>query len=563
MALPDTVLVVHRNATVLDTLGGRTFSLDLPPDDVVGANIDNVLPAPLAGMMRRLIPRVLKTREPVTERIHDDALHVELRLSAHGRDRVLAVLRDIADRRDPQASVTGWHREDALTGLLARTVFIQGLDVAVNKAKLTEHPLTMLALSFGELESLAHAIERRDWLALQRAAAERLATCLTASEDVLKLADDPDQLMLTNLSDGKFAAILAMGARHGDLIRVAETITDAFKAPVLMEEQGYQLSCHFGAASFPQDGMTAQHLLRNALVALDESTQNDAGVVERYADTVRLRASRTVDLGDELKWAVENDQLTLQYQPVFNLAEATPVSLEAYVRWRHPLRGVLTPNQFLPVAETTGSIQQISDWVLRTACRDALLVNRAHDNSLAISINLSRHYFSRPDLVAHIGRLLDESGFDPRRLQLDVTERMLMRPDHAGPLLTELKRMGVGLQIDDFGSGYSSLKQLKKFPLDALKIDGDFIAGVGTSGDAEAVCRSVIDLAHAYGMRCIAEAVETTDQVRFLRAAGCDEVQGNLFGAALSLDEMLLFLEQFAHSRSFSASTDDTAVASV
>ena len=143
-------------------------------------------------------------------------------------------------------------------------------------------------------------------------------------------------------------------------------------------------------------------------------------------------------MGDELKWAVENDQLTLQYQPVFNLAEATPVSLEAYVRWRHPLRGVLTPSQFLPVAETTGSIQQISDWVLRTACRDALLVNRAHDNSLAISINLSRHYFSRPDLVAHIGRLLEESGFDPRRLQLDVTERMLMRPAHAGPLLTEL-----------------------------------------------------------------------------------------------------------------------------
>ena len=252
--------------------------------------------------------------------------------------------------------------------------------------------------------------------------------------------------------------------------------------------------------------------------------------------------------------------MCLHYQPVFELAEANPVAMEAFLRWCHPLRGLLTPAQFLPLAEATGQIQRISEWVLRKACQDHVELVEKTGTALAVSVNFSRHYFSRPDLIEHLQSVFDETGFNPCELQLDITERMLMRMEVVGPLLARLKALGITLQVDNFGSGYSSLKQIRRLPLDALKIDGDFIAGIGRSDDDEALCRSIISLAHAYGLRCVAEAVETRDQVRFLRRAGCDDIQGNLFGAEMPISAMEIFVEQFRHGRSFGSQTGDAAV---
>jgi len=227
------------------------------------------------------------------------------------------------------------------------------------------------------------------------------------------------------------------------------------------------------------------------------------------------------------------------------------------------LRGVLNAAEFVPLAEATGQIQKISEWALAQACRDLMSIRASSSMTLSVSVNLSRHYFSRLDLLDSLNRVFEETCFDPAWLQLDITERMLMRPEQVGPVLGALKKLGIGLQVDDFGSGYTSLKQMRRFPLDALKIDGDFIGGIGRSPDDEAVCRSVIALAHAYGMRCIAEAVETSTQVRFLRDAGCDDIQGSLFSREMPLDALEVFLEQFHQGRNFEGAAEDTDIAAL
>lgn len=547
MALPDPILVIRRDGRIVDSLGGRTMTMDLAPDAIVGSSIDDSLPRGMAALLRRLIVRVLKTREPECEEIAEGKQRFELRVSAHGRERILLVLRDISTGWG-EGAASGLIHEDLVTGLIERQVFLCALDAALSRARLSERSLTLLCLSLREFDDLKQALDPAGREAVQRVAAQRMLG-LVGSLDVMHRLDDGETPALARIGDGEFAMLFS-DAEGSDIL---EDVTSLLKAPFSqpLSINGEQLSVtpQMGIATFPRDGKSGQHLLRNALAAMHEAVKLERTGIERYTDTLRLRTARQTDISEEMRWAIEEQQFCLHYQPVFVLAQAAPVAIEAFLRWHHPLRGIISAGEFLPLAEAAGEIGRISEWVLARACKDLLLVREATGARIVVSVNLSRQYFSQPTLIADMTATFERLAFDPRLLQLDVTERMLMRADHAGPLLAQLKGLGIGLQIDDFGSGFTSLKQLKRYPLDALKIAGDFTAGIGRAADDEAVCRSVIAMAHAYGMRCIAEAIENPVQVAFLREAGCDEVQGDLFGAAMTLDDVIAFLRQFADSR--------------
>ena len=542
MALPDVVLVVRRDGEVLDSLGGRTFSLDLEPDGVIGQQLEQVLPDACAATLRASMGRVLRTREPQTLVTTADGHDYELRVSAHGRERVLAVVRDLSTDSPTPNGLLQQAGDDGVS--VGREAFLHQLGDAVNAAKLSERSLALFAIGIREFARLRATLDPDAEARLGNELTQRLYSTVASCAET-------DHLAVTRLGADRFA-VLAPGISNGeDALELGNRFTVALERAFDVAGVEVSVAPVVGVAIGPQDGTSGEHLLRNAITAMEDCITLDRSGIERYTDTRKFRTERRQDLTEELRWAISEQQLVLHYQPVFELGSATPVAVEAYLRWHHPLRGLLTAAEFLAVAEATGQIQRLSEWVLQTACTDLARLREDTGAALAVSVNLSRHYFSRTDLLAHLQQVFDDTGFDPAWLQLDITERMLMRAEQVGPVLAQLKRLGIGLQVDDFGSGFTSLKQFRRFPLDALKIDGDFIGGIGRSADDEAVCRSVIDLAHAYGMRCIAEAVETSTQVRFLRAAGCDDVQGNLFGTEMDFDALAVFLEQFRQGRSF------------
>ncbi len=544
MALPDPILVIRRDGRVMDSLGGRTFTMDLVPDAIVGESIEDCLPHGMAALLKQMLTRVLRTREPETEVMHDSGHRFELRVSAHGRDRVLLVLRDISDAGADGDKASRLIHEDIVTGLAERQVFLRGLDDAISAARLSERPLMLLCLALREFDDLRSALDTGRLESVQRVAAQRMLSLVGEHKNMHRLAEN-EAPAVARIGDGEFAMLFEPDGDSALLDEIATLLKTPFSQPLSVSGEQIDVTPQMGIAVYPRDGASGQHLLRNALSAMHEASKLERSGIERYTDTLRLRSARQSDISEELRWAIAEQQFRLHYQPVFDLDSATPVAIEAFLRWQHPLRGLISAADFLPLVEATGQIGPISEWVLSRACRDLMHVRDASGAKISVSVNLSRHYFSRPDLVSDLTAIFGQLNFDACLLQLDITERMLMRADHAGPLLAQLKGLGVGLQIDDFGSGFTSLKQLKRYPLDALKIAGDFTAGIANADDDEAVCRSVIAMAHAYGMRCIAEAVEHPAQVAFLRDAGCDEVQGDLFGAALALDDIIVFLQQF------------------
>ncbi|MEO1420587.1 MAG: EAL domain-containing protein [Pseudomonadota bacterium] len=556
MALPDMVLVVHRDGRILDSLGGRTFSFDLGPEAWEGQSVEQVLPAGVAQQLQSHLARVLRTRQPVTDITRaDDGRDFELRLSVHGRERVLCVVRDLSGEHQTAAE---YLQTASTTGeTLARDTFLHLLNDAVNTSRMSERPLALLAIGFMGYEEVCHSMDGEGQSILARKMSSRIDGVLADASERL------GAMVSTQLSVEQFAVLASSVTGGEQALEIAQALSESLAKPYNLDAREITLRPAVGVAVAPQDGNSGEHLLRNAMTAMEESAMLDRSGIERYTDTRRLRTERRQDLIEELRWAISEDQLTLHYQPVFQLRDARPVAIEAFLRWQHPLRGVLNAAEFVPLAEATGQIQKISEWALAQACRDLMSIRASSSMTLSVSVNLSRHYFSRLDLLDSLNRVFEETCFDPAWLQLDITERMLMRPEQVGPVLGALKKLGIGLQVDDFGSGYTSLKQMRRFPLDALKIDGDFIGGIGRSPDDEAVCRSVIALAHAYGMRCIAEAVETSTQVRFLRDAGCDDIQGSLFSREMPLDALEVFLEQFHQGRNFESAAEDTDIAAL
>ncbi|MEL6198750.1 MAG: GGDEF domain-containing phosphodiesterase [Pseudomonadota bacterium] len=544
MALPDPILVVRRDGLIVDSIGGKTFTMDLEPDAIVGETIEDALPKSFADRLKFLIPRVLRGRDAANDTVHEAGRRFELRVSVHGRERVLVVLRELGGGNASVEGTAAYIDEDIVTGLIERQRALALLDDSITGAKLAERPLTIFCCGIRNYEDCCAGFGQAMADAMQRVAAQRLQrACEVSLDDTLLRVDG--RPLLTRVSDGSYLFALRESDSQDLVERVTAVLRAAFAEPLSLADTLVEVRLNIGCASLPRDGETAGDLLRDAMAAMREAGRLDRTMISRFGDAANSRAMGAEDLGTELRWALDKGQFELHYQPVFNLSDATPVAIEAFLRWQHPLRGVIPAADFMPYASAAGIASDIDDWVLRTACTDVNAVREANDLPLAVTVNLSSDWITRDALIENLRALFDEIEFEPARLQLDLTERMLMRSANAGPLIAHLKAMQVGIQIDDFGCGYTSLSELRRLPLDALKIGGSFTNRIGAATEDEALCRSVIALAHAYGMRCIAEAVERQDQVQFLREAGCDEVQGVLFGEPMVFDELLVFLQQF------------------
>jgi EAL domain-containing protein (putative c-di-GMP-specific phosphodiesterase class I) len=345
----------------------------------------------------------------------------------------------------------------------------------------------------------------------------------------------------------EFVLILNDQSNEEIIYRAMQRISAKVSEPLTIEGKELHVTCSAGISIYPQDGRDVDTLLKNADAAMYRAKEHGRSNFQFYTSEMNERVSERLALESALRRALERNELTLHYQQKANLKTGQVVGAEALVRWLHPEWGLVRPARFIPLAEDTGLIVSIGEWVLREACRQTREWLDAGLEPGIVSVNLSLRQFRQEGLVRMVSRVLEETRLDPAQLEMELTESMVMgNVDAAIAVLQGLKQLGVALSVDDFGTGYSSLSYLKDLPIDTLKIDRSFVRDIGAGAEADEgiLAQAIISLAHALHLKVIAEGVETDAQMRFLRRHGCDEVQGFFYGEAVAPAAHALLLEK-------------------
>jgi diguanylate cyclase (GGDEF)-like protein len=447
---------------------------------------------------------------------------------------VVAIVRDISERMRNEARIVHMAHHDALTGLPNRSLIADRLQQAVLDAERTGQSVLVAFIDLDSFKLVNDTMGHNAGDELLKVVAGRMVDCVRRNDTVGRFGGDEFVLVLPHVDDNASA-----------LVPLLDKILAAVVEPIMLEGQKMQVSCSIGVSLYPRDGRDADTLMMHADMAMYRAKDSGKNNCQFYTHEMNICLEEKMTLMDGLRRALAEQQLRLAYQPKVDLATGRIFGVEALLRWQHPQRGAVSPDQFIPLAEECGMILPIGEWVMREACRQARAWQDAGLEPISISVNVSPRQFDDCRLVRRVADALHESGLAPEWLELEVTESMVMR-DVAQSVakMRELEAMGIALSIDDFGTGYSSLAALKSFPISRLKIDKSFVRDLASSEDDQAIARAIISLSHQLHMRVIAEGVETEQQRSFLQQNGCDEVQGYLYGKPVPPQEIASQLTQ-------------------
>lgn len=447
--------------------------------------------------------------------------------------RYMAMFSDLSGLQRSQQQLQHMTHFDSLTGLANRTLALLKLDQGIQRAASQPLPLAVLYIDLDRFkainDSLGHAIGDE----VLREAGRRLAGCCTEADTLARLSGDEFLLISP---DRQSAAVRELG----------QHICASMRAPVLLEDgREIYIGASVGFACYPDDGDSSADLVRNADAAMDTAKNTGRDQVCGYARAMTEEVHQRFELERGLHKALENSEFELHYQPLIQVRSRRAFGVEVLLRWRHPQHGLIAPDQFIPLAEQNGLIVPIGSWVLHEACRQARLWQQQGLGLELIAVNLSPRQFIQQDVVALVRSALQTSGLPASMLELELTESALMTNVQQGEqTLKQLKALGVTLAIDDFGTGYSSLAYLRRFPLDKLKIDKSFLAGVPQNNEDNQLVTTILDLAANMRLDVVAEGVETEAQWRFLQGRGCGACQGYLFSRALPSADLPGWLER-------------------
>ena len=515
-----------------DLIGTNSFALLHPEDrQSAAATFQRILNSEGRGAQEFRVRRgdgEWRVFESVGSRILD---------AAGAAQRVVFVSRDITERKRDEETIRHLAYYDALTGLPNRTLFNDRLAQALAQAYRNRQMLGLMFLDLDRLkavnDTLGHAMGDR----LLQAVSERLKGCLREGDTIARLGGDEFMLLLP-------------GVTHlEDIAKVAQRILDALKPSFYCDGQELHTTASVGIALYPNDSKDAEALMKNADTAMYRAKELGRNNYQFYNPSMNATAFQRLSLENNLRRALQGKELTLHYQPQLNLQTGQITGAEALIRWNHPELGSISPTRFIPIAEESGLIVPVGEWVLATAIAQNKSWQESGFSPIRIAVNLSPLHFKHKDLGATIAQVLRETKLDPKYLELEVTESVIMQSSDADAdavvaTMLKLKEMGVHVSIDDFGTGYSSLSYLKRFPVDTVKIDQSFIRDITTNPDDAAIAKAIISIAHSLGLRVIAEGVETEGQLNFLRSEKCDEVQGFFFSEGLPADAFAEFVRE-------------------
>ena len=427
---------------------------------------------------------------------------------------------------------------DSLTKLPNRVLYKERLAQALVRAGRNNH---FVAVCFVDLDNFSRI---NDTLGhdlgdeLLKEVAARLVASSRASDSVSRVTIDQGNAEVSRLGGDEFTVVLSDLADPQESVRVTRRLLESLRRPMMLGNQEVFVSASIGVAIYPFDGGDTEELLKSADVAMYHAKEQGRNTYQMYSASMNAEAMARLQLEHQLRKAVEAGEFTIWYQPIVDLESRQPVGAEALVRWSHPERGLVSPGDFISLCEECGLIVPLGEWILRGVCSQAKLWDAAGFSNIRVSVNLSARQLRQEGIVDTVRTILQETGFRPRSLVLELTESMLMEPKGImGRTLRELADLGISLAIDDFGTGYSSLSYLKNFPVTTLKIDRSFIAGTTTDPDDAAITTAIIALADAMELDVVAEGVETEAQADFLKERGCHKIQGYLVGKPMPREE--------------------------
>ena len=543
-AAPDAMVVVNEGGEIvlLNVQAEKQFGYRR--DELVGQKVTDIIPT---GFAERLVADALRSAEEalaqqmgtgmeLTGRRKDGSgFPIEILLSplesAEGT-LVTAAIRDITERKKADAQMIHWAQHDFLTDLPNRFLLNDRIDQAIAWALRHGKQIAVLFLDLDGFkyinDSLGHSIGDR----LLQSIAKRLEQCVRAPDTVSRQGGDEFVVLLSEEEHWEDAAIVAG--------RMLQSVADAHA----INQHDLHVTASIGVSVYPDDGMDAETLVKNADTAMYNAKENGRQSYQFFKPDMNIRAVERQSIEEGLRRALERREFTLHYQPKINLRTGAITGAEALIRWTHPTRGQVLPGQFIPIAEECGLIRPIGRWVLREACRQARAWVDAGLPVATMAVNVSAMQLRQENFLQSVFAVLQDTGLDPGSLELELTESVLMKhAESTAATLQDLREKGVRVAVDDFGTGYSSLSYLKKFPIDALKIDQSFVRQIGTAGDDAAIVTAVINMARSLKLLVIAEGVETQEELEFLQAHQCEEGQGYYFSRPVPPEQFSKLLE--------------------
>jgi len=473
-------------------------------------------------------------RELKAQRKDGSVFPIELTVSetcVNGGKRSTCILRDVTERKRAEERIRYLAHYDDLTGLPNRVLFAQLLEQALSEAKYAKKEVAVLFIDLDRFKLINDTLSHTSGDTVLCQVAKRLVGALARRDTVARFGGD------------EFVVLMRDCGIPNDVTSTAQVLLTALAAPFVLENQEYHLTASIGISTFPGDGQDAQTVLKNADSAMYRAKEQGKNNYQFYSSQMNVRSFERLVLERFLRHALDQDEFQLHYQPKIDLTTGRVTGMEALLRWMHPGMGMISPAKFIPLAEETGLIVPIGEWVLREACAQARRWQDEGLPPLRVAVNLSARQFAHDGLHAAIVGALEESGLSPNLLELEITESMTMEsPEHATAWLQKIKALGITVAIDDFGTGYSSLGYLKRFPIDSVKIDRSFIKDIPGDTDDVAITQAIIAMGHSLRLKVIAEGVESAEQAEFLRRHGCDEAQGFFFGKPLPAGEFVQLL---------------------
>ncbi|MDH5425191.1 MAG: EAL domain-containing protein [Gammaproteobacteria bacterium] len=535
-------IIEFANATVLKHFGYR-------PDEIIGRNVNILMPLPEQQQHDNHLLNYLQTKQSdIIKNINEfqashkngntfpiDLSVTETKIS--GNTIFIGTIRDISERVEAQKKLEYLAHHDVLTTLPNRHFFLQNIDHALASAKRNSQIIAVMYLDLDRFkvinDTLGHDIGDK----LLQEIAKRLKNCIRASDIIARISGDEFTILLDHLSN------------KNDIALIARKVIDELSRPFVHSGHELYSSASIGISIYPDDVKTTSGMMRHADIAMYRAKSEGGNQYCFYSTEMNTRASSHLKLESELRHALERGEFELYYQPQMDNENGVYSGAEALLRWQHPQLGVLPPGDFIPILEETGLIIPVGEWAIRTACQQAVSWEQAGLPPMHVAVNLSARQFTEHDMADKISVILQETGLPAEYLELEITENILMQQNnHTMNIINKLHKLGIQLAIDDFGTGYSSLSYLRKFPIHTLKIDRSFVRDITMDSDDAAIVQLIIDMAHSLKLNVIAEGVESKEQVEFLKARKCWEMQGYYFSKPLPADEITALLQSHVNS---------------
>ena len=542
----DTVIVVSADGTICSTPSGSGLPSAHSAALLAGSKIEALWPDELAAAVRENIKRALRDRQVHFDKLNDADRdrQYEFVFVVQGRDRVLIVARDISQQQDIIEKLQDLAYIDKVTGLPNRSHLFKKLNEIVCNLNLRGGRAALIRIEINDLHLACNLSDKNTRDDLLTGLAMRLRHGLRSANQQGEENDDRFSIV-ARMDDNQFAVVLPAIDTGADAVGVASRLSDLLQQPVKIGDREVCITVSVGIALFPQDGTDAETLIDNAGGALEDAKNSQTQRQILHSGTVKMRALQRQDLTLELESALDREEFVLNFQPIVRAEDRDVTAVEVLLRLPSAVPGIKSIQELISLAEYTGLIIRLGEWALRRSCEQLHIWQDSGHSNLHLSVNLSAQEFSRSDLCQRIAGIIDDSLIEPRFLNLEINEHILLRDamrDFA--MCRELKELGVGLTVDDFGTGACSLLHLSRSPVDAVKIDCSLVAQLLANPNDRAACAAATTMAHELSLKVTAKCVETAEQATLLEQLGCDYLQGFLFLKPSSSSEIGTYLDR-------------------